>query len=223
MNVVMTGDGRFVEVQGTAEGEPFDRAQLDALLDLAAGGCAELTRLQAAGARARDHRVVLATRNAHKVDELERILAEPGLHVELVGIDAFDDVPEVAETGATFEGTRCSRRTRSARPPACRRWPTTAACASTCSAACPACFARWSGGTATTSRTSSCCSRSCDDVPDDRRGAHFRCAAALVLPDGREASSRADRGRLVREPRGSNGFGYDPIFVPGRRDRTPPS
>ena len=48
MNVVMTGDGRFVEVQGTAEAEPFDRALLDSLLDLAAGGCAELTRLQQA-------------------------------------------------------------------------------------------------------------------------------------------------------------------------------
>ena len=46
MNVVMTGDGRFIEVQGTAEGAPFDRSALDALLDLAATGCAELTRLQ---------------------------------------------------------------------------------------------------------------------------------------------------------------------------------
>ncbi len=48
MNVVMTGDGRFVEVQGTAEGEPFDKALLDRLLDLAAAGCAELTREQVA-------------------------------------------------------------------------------------------------------------------------------------------------------------------------------
>jgi ribonuclease PH len=48
MNVVMTGDGRFVEVQGTAEGEPFDRPELDALLTLAETGCAELTRLQRA-------------------------------------------------------------------------------------------------------------------------------------------------------------------------------
>jgi ribonuclease PH len=48
MNVVMTGDGRFVEVQGTAEGEAFDRALLDQLLDLAAGGCARLTELQLA-------------------------------------------------------------------------------------------------------------------------------------------------------------------------------
>ncbi|WP_019878157.1 ribonuclease PH [Sporichthya polymorpha] len=47
MNVVCTGDGRFVEVQGTAEGEPFDRKLLDALLDLAVKGCADLTRIQA--------------------------------------------------------------------------------------------------------------------------------------------------------------------------------
>jgi ribonuclease PH len=48
MNVVMTGDGRFIEVQGTAEGAAFDRAALDQLLDLAVAGCAELTRLQVA-------------------------------------------------------------------------------------------------------------------------------------------------------------------------------
>jgi ribonuclease PH len=46
MNVVCTGDGRFVEVQGTAEGVPFDRSELDALLDLAVRGCTELARLQ---------------------------------------------------------------------------------------------------------------------------------------------------------------------------------
>jgi ribonuclease PH len=46
MNVVCTGDGRFVEVQGTAEREPFDRKLLDQLLDLAVGGCAELTTMQ---------------------------------------------------------------------------------------------------------------------------------------------------------------------------------
>ena len=46
MNVVMTGDGAYVEVQGTAEGEPFDRKLLDELLDLAAVGCAELTKAQ---------------------------------------------------------------------------------------------------------------------------------------------------------------------------------
>ena len=51
MNVVMTGDGRFVEVQGTAEGEPFDRALLGDLLDLATAGCSELTGMQQAALR----------------------------------------------------------------------------------------------------------------------------------------------------------------------------
>ncbi|HSS69016.1 MAG TPA: ribonuclease PH [Nocardioidaceae bacterium] len=46
MNVVMTGDGAFVEVQGTAEGDPFDRTQLDLLLDLAVKGCADLAAIQ---------------------------------------------------------------------------------------------------------------------------------------------------------------------------------
>jgi ribonuclease PH len=53
MNIVMTGDGRYVEVQGTAEGAAFDRALLDSLLDLGAVGCAELTRLQAAALESR--------------------------------------------------------------------------------------------------------------------------------------------------------------------------
>ena len=47
MNVVMTGDGRYIEIQGTAEGEPFDRELLDRLLALASDGCATLTKLQA--------------------------------------------------------------------------------------------------------------------------------------------------------------------------------
>jgi len=46
MNVVVTGSGAFVEVQGTAEGAPFDRAELDSLLDLALAGCAELSAIQ---------------------------------------------------------------------------------------------------------------------------------------------------------------------------------
>jgi ribonuclease PH len=46
MNLVLTGDGKFIEVQGTAEGAPFDRAELDQLLELGSAGCAELTKLQ---------------------------------------------------------------------------------------------------------------------------------------------------------------------------------
>ena len=58
-------------------------------------------------------------------------------------------------------------------------------------------------------------------MPDDRRGAAFVCAAALVLPDGGQTVVHGEwRGRIVRAPRGSGGFGYDPIFVPDREQRT---
>jgi len=60
-----------------------------------------------------------------------------------------------------------------------------------------------------------------DDVPDERRGAAFVCAAALVVPGGEEYVVEGRwRGRLVRERRGGNGFGYDPIFVPDGEQRT---
>ena len=83
MNVVVTGRGLFVEVQGTAEGAPFDKRELDALLDLARRAArADLRELQVAAlapseasacaARMSDSQVVLATHNAHKVEEFQR-------------------------------------------------------------------------------------------------------------------------------------------------------
>ncbi len=60
-----------------------------------------------------------------------------------------------------------------------------------------------------------------EDVPDVRRGAAFVCAAALVTPDGIEVVEHGEwRGRIGRAPRGSGGFGYDPIFVPDGERRT---
>ncbi|MDN5750670.1 MAG: non-canonical purine NTP pyrophosphatase, partial [Pseudonocardia sp.] len=59
------------------------------------------------------------------------------------------------------------------------------------------------------------------DVPDDRRGAAFVCAAAVVVPGGAETVVHGEWvGVIVREPRGHNGFGYDPIFVPEGEERT---
>jgi XTP/dITP diphosphohydrolase len=80
--------------------------------------------------------------------------------------------------------------------------------------------ARWSGGQGDVANLELVLAQ-LGDTPDDRLGAQFRCAVALVLPDGREATVHGEmRGRLVREPRGTNGFGYDPIFVPDGETRT---
>ena len=80
--------------------------------------------------------------------------------------------------------------------------------------------ARWSGGAGDVANLELVLAQ-LGDIPDERLGAQFRCAVALVLPDGREAVVHGEmRGRLVREPRGTNGFGYDPIFVPDGESRT---
>ena len=114
MNVVMTGDGRLVEVQATAERDPFSRELLDALLDLAAGGIAELTAAQAEAAAAPPCRVrlLLASRNENKLRELRA--APPGWEIAL--LDAPD---EPVEDGATFvDNARIKARHGRAHAPA---------------------------------------------------------------------------------------------------------
>ncbi len=81
--------------------------------------------------------------------------------------------------------------------------------------------ARWSGQHGDDAANLELLLAQLEDVPEARRGAHFTCAAALVLPGGREHVSEGTvHGRLIRERRGSNGFGYDPIFVPDSAELT---
>ena len=108
MNVVMTADGRLVEVQATAEREPFTRDELDELLDLAAGGIEELAAAQRdGGARSARVRARLASGNPHKLVELRRAL--PGWEIELV--EEHDFPPE---DGTTYGRTRAARRSTGA-------------------------------------------------------------------------------------------------------------
>ncbi|MFN8156174.1 MAG: RdgB/HAM1 family non-canonical purine NTP pyrophosphatase [Candidatus Nanopelagicales bacterium] len=169
-------------------------------------------------------RVVLASRNAHKIEEMARILDDAGLHVEVVGIDAFDgvvDVPEVAETEATFEGNALLKAravcTATGVPAVA---DDSGLCVDALNGMPGILSARWSGGGGDVANVELVLAQ-LGDTPDERLGAQFRCAVALVLPDGREAVVHGEmRGRLVRAPRGTNGFGYDPIFVPDGETRT---
>ena len=174
-------------------------------------------------------RVVLASRNVHKVEEMDRILADAGLHVEVVGIGVFDgvaEIPEVPETEASFEGNALLKaRAVCAATGVPAVADDSGLCVDALNGMPGILSARWSGGLVE--------GRSIDvanlqlvlaqlsDTPDERLAAQFRCAVSIVLPDGREATVHGEmRGRIVREPRGSNGFGYDPIFVPEGEART---
>jgi XTP/dITP diphosphohydrolase len=164
-------------------------------------------------------RVLLATRNAGKLAELRRIL---GSAVELVGLEDVPPYGDVAETGLTFTDNALLK----AREGAARTGLPTIADDSGLTVdvlgGMPGVFsARWSGKHGDDLANLNLVLAQVSDVDDDHRGAAFVCAAVLVWPDGQELTVQDEmRGRLIRAPRGSNGFGYDPIFVADGETRT---
>jgi XTP/dITP diphosphohydrolase len=167
-------------------------------------------------------RVVLATRNAHKVVELRRILAAAGLEsVELIGLDAYPELPEVRETGATFEANALLKAHAVASATGLTAIADDSGLAVDALNAMPGVLsARWSGGLGDEANLRLVLAQ-IGDVPDGRLGASFQCAAAAVFPDGSEVVVRGQLvGGITRTPRGTNGFGYDPIFVPTGGSRT---
>jgi XTP/dITP diphosphohydrolase len=161
-------------------------------------------------------RLVLATANRSKLAELARILAAGRVGVDLVGLNDFPGAPDVAETEATFAGNALLKGRAMARftgLPAVAE--DSGLCVDALNGMPGVLSARWSGRHGDDEANLRLVLAQLADVPDDRLGAHFFCAAVLVLPSGREHVSEGTvHGRLIREPRGSNGFGYDPIFAP---------
>ena len=167
-------------------------------------------------------RIVLATRNAGKIAELQRILTDAALDVALAGTEAFADLPDVAETGTTFAANALLKARAVAEHTGL---PAVADDSGLCVDALngmPGIFsARWAGRHGDDEANLDLVLGQLSDVPDGRRGARFVCAAAAVLPQGGERVAEGElAGTLLRERRGSNGFGYDPIFVPRGEQRT---
>jgi XTP/dITP diphosphohydrolase len=177
-----------------------------------------------------DDTVVLATRNAAKLRELSRILTAEGPgrpQVALAGLDAFPGAPEVPETGSTFEENALLKARAIA---AYTQLPAVAddsgLCVDALSGMPGVLSARWAGGHGDDQANLDLVLAQVADVPQARLGARFVCAAALVVPapDGgtfREwVVTRQVEGQLTRVPRGTGGFGYDPIFVPDGFEQT---
>lgn len=169
-------------------------------------------------------RIVLATRNAHKVGELRAILAGLGVRVDLVGVTEYPDVPDVAETELTFAGNALLKASAVA---AATGLPAIADDSGICVDALngmPGIFsARWSGKHGDDAANLDLLLAQISDVADEHRGAQFVCAAALAVPgpQGRQIVQEGKiHGTLLRARRGQGGFGYDPIFLPTGSDRT---
>ena len=166
----------------------------------------------AGGAR----RIVLATRNAGKLTELARILQASGIDVGLAGMDEFPGAPEVAETGRTFaENALLKARSAAAFTGLPAVADDSGLCVDALNGMPGVLSARWAGRHGDDQANLDLVLAQLADVPEPDRGAHFTCAAAVVRPDGAERVVEGHLyGRIARAPRGSNGFGYDPVFVP---------
>jgi XTP/dITP diphosphohydrolase len=161
-------------------------------------------------------RLVLATHNRGKLPELTRILSAAGVAVELAGLGDFPGAPDVRETGATFaENALLKARAIADFTGLPSVSDDSGLCVDALNGMPGVLSARWAGRHGDDDGNLRLVLGQLGDVPEERRGAHFACLAALVLPSGREhVSEGAVHGRLIDAPRGANGFGYDPIFVP---------
>lgn len=168
-------------------------------------------------------KVLVASRNAKKLGELRRVVAAAGIEgLEVIGLDEVPAFPETPETGATFEenaivkavdgaaatGLPCVADDSGIEVDALNGMPGVLS-------------ARWSGGHGDDDANTALLLGQLADVPDERRGAAFVSACALAIPGQDTVVVRGEwRGRIVREPRGENGFGYDPVFEPEGEQRT---
>jgi len=161
-------------------------------------------------------RIVLATRNPGKLAELRRILAAAGVSAAVTDLDDVPGMPEVAETGRTFaENALLKARAVAAFTGLPAVADDSGLCVDVLNGMPGVLSARWSGSHGDDAANLRLLLGQLADVPAGERGAQFVCVAALVLPAGGEHLAEGTvRGRLTCSPRGRNGFGYDPIFVP---------
>jgi len=160
-------------------------------------------------------RIFLASRNPKKLAEMERILSHHLPSVQVLGLDDVTAYDEPVEDQPTFEGNALLKARAGL---AATGLPSVAddsgLCVDALNGMPGVLSARWAGPPKTDERNNQLLLAQLADVPDERRAAHFTCAVAFCHPDGDEVvvEGRMD-GRIIRETRGSGGFGYDVLFV----------
>jgi XTP/dITP diphosphohydrolase len=168
-------------------------------------------------------KLLLASRNTGKLAELARIVAAAELtNLQVVGLADVPEYPEAPETGATFAENALAKARDAVAATGLAAVADDSGIAVDALNGMPGILsARWSGRHGDDDANTALLLGQLADVPDERRGAGFVCAAALVTPDGTEhVLEREWRGRVIDEKRGTNGFGYDPVFVPAGLELT---
>lgn len=159
-------------------------------------------------------RIFLASRNAKKLAEMERIIAEHLPGATVVGLDDVPAYDEPVEDEPTFEGNALLKARAGFEVTGL---PTVAddsgLCVDALNGMPGVLSARWSGPPKSDERNNQLLLAQLSDVPDERRTAYFTCAVALVHAGGELVVHGRMDGRVIREVRGEGGFGYDVLFV----------
>lgn len=167
-------------------------------------------------------RVLIATMNEGKLREYQRLLADvPGLELDTMA--SLDERIDVEEDRGTFEGNARKKATEVAAVAGVPCLADDSGLEVDALGGRPGVYsARYAGEGATDASNNAKLLEQLRDVPDEERTARFRCAIAVVDAAGRELASvdGACEGRIGHEPRGSHGFGYDPLFVPAGYTQT---
>ncbi len=166
--------------------------------------------------------ILLASRNPKKLEELRRILATVAPGLQVLGLDDVTPYDEPVESEPTFEGNALLKARAAVEVtglPALA--DDSGLCVDALNGMPGVLSARWAGVAKDDAANNRLLLEQLSDVPDERRGAEFRCAVAFCRPDGGEDVVFGEmRGAIIREKRGDGGFGYDVVFVPEGETRT---
>lgn len=231
MNLVMTGSGTFVEIQGTGEEATFTGEELNEMLIYGKTAIQSLVAYQkealvqkmteAAEMTQNDGKtIVIATGNSGKAKEFQEMFGAAGYQVKTM--KDFPELPDVEETGKTFEE---NARLKAETIAQILQQPVLADDSGLVVDALhgmPGIYsARFAGAQKSDAANNAKLLHELTEVPDEARTAHFHCTLVFAVPHKDSLVVEADwNGKIGRIPRGENGFGYDPLFTPEGMDRT---
>ncbi len=230
MNIIMTDTGEFVEIQGTGEERPFSRKDLNALLELGEKGNKELIKKQreVLGEIADEilgmeygNDVVIATNNAHKLEEIGAILEDFDYNIHSLKDVNLDGI-EIVEDGKTFEHNALIKARTIAKMTNMISISDDSGLEVDAIGKKPGVYsARFAGESATDAENREKLLKVMKNVPASQRGARFVSAIAVVFPDGKEFVVRGTcEGSIGFEEKGENGFGYDNLFIVNKYNKT---
>ncbi|HJD16475.1 MAG TPA: ribonuclease PH [Candidatus Enterococcus stercoripullorum] len=228
MNLVMTESGRFVEIQGTGEEATFDGEQLNNLLHYGKEAIESLIAYQkealyvqnTAKDAVADKTIMIATGNMGKAKEFEKMFAKAGYQIKTM--KDFPELPEVQETGQTFEENARLKAETIANILQCPVLADDSGLTVDALGGMPGIYsARFAGEQKSDASNNAKLLHELTDVADENRTAQFHCTLVFAAPQKESLVVEGIwNGRIARIPRGENGFGYDPLFIVDGLEKT---